>query len=83
MDAKISSAGQNMAINDLGLLSSPAPACDPTIPNDEYAVARSERALPTALAANGIPRIVVLDENAVYDHYMRRLNRVWMKRIKV
>lgn len=42
-----------------------------------------EAARPRALLASGIPRIAVLDENAVYDHYMRRLNRVWMRRIKV
>lgn len=70
-------------INDLNLLKSPAPACGPTSPKDTSGAGRSEDALPAALAASGIPRIVVLDENAVYDHYMRRLNRVWMKRIKV
>lgn len=77
------SSGRGKAINDLHLLRSPAPACDPTSPNDKGGAERSEYALPAALAASGIPRIVVLDENAVYDHYMRRLNRVWMKRIKV
>lgn len=46
-------------------------------------VQKGEAALPRAMLAGGIPRIVVLDENAVYDHYMRRLNRVWMRRIKV
>lgn len=39
--------------------------------------------LPRAMLASGIPRIVIMDENAVYDHYMRRLNRVWMRRIQV
>lgn len=38
---------------------------------------------PCALPAADIPRVVILDENAVYDHYMRRLNRVWARRMKV
>lgn len=46
-------------------------------------VQESEAALPRAMLASGIPRVVILDENAVYDHYMRRLNRVWTRRIKV
>lgn len=43
----------------------------------------SDTARPSSLLASGVPRIVILDENAVYDHYMRRLNEVWMRRIKV
>lgn len=46
-------------------------------------VQNCEAAPPCALPAAGIPRIVILDENAVYDHYMRRLNRVWARRMKV
>ncbi|CAM9091747.1 unnamed protein product, partial [Hapterophycus canaliculatus] len=42
----------------------------------------SDTAPPCSLLASGVPRIVILDENAVYDHYMRRLNRVWMRRMK-
>lgn len=76
-------SGRGAAINDPGIMMSPAPACDPTIPNYKGGAERSEYALPAALAAGGIPSIAVLDENAVYEHYMRRLNRVWMKRIKV
>ncbi|CAN0089431.1 unnamed protein product, partial [Discosporangium mesarthrocarpum] len=30
-----------------------------------------------------IPRVVILDENAVYAHFMRRLNNIWMQRVKV
>lgn len=43
----------------------------------------SETAPPRSLLGSGVPRIVILDENAVYDHYMRRLSKVWMRRIKV
>lgn len=53
------------------------------MPGDRDGVPKSEAALPRALMASGVPRIVILDENAVYDHYMRRLNRAWMRRIKV
>ena len=42
-----------------------------------------EHAVPRSGLGGDIPRIVILDENAVYDHYMRRLNRVWMRRVKV
>lgn len=48
--------------------------------NDVQELGVSE--LPRAMLASGIPRIVIMDENAVYDHYMRRLNRVWMRRIQ-
>lgn len=53
------------------------------MPGDRDGVQTSEVAAPRALLASGVPRIVILDENSVYDHYMRRLNRVWMRRIKV
>lgn len=53
------------------------------MPANRGGVQESEAALPRASLASGIPRIVILDENAVFDHYMRRLNRVWMRRIKV
>lgn len=33
--------------------------------------------------ASGIPKIVILDENQMYAHYMRRLNREWMRHIEV
>lgn len=59
-----------------------APGCH-VMPENRGDVQESEAAVPRALMASGIPRIVILDENAVYDHYMRRLNRVWMRRIKV
>lgn len=36
-----------------------------------------------AIAADGIPRTVILDEHQVCDHYMRRINRVWTRRIEV
>lgn len=54
-----------------------------TIHSNKDGVHNSEAALPRPLLASGVPRIVILDENSVYDHYMRRLNRVWMRRIKV
>lgn len=34
-------------------------------------------------SASGIPKIVILDENQMYAHYMRRLNREWMRHIEV
>lgn len=60
------------------------PGQDPAVHgniNDVQELGVSE--LPRAMLASGIPRIVIMDENAVYDHYMRRLNRVWMRRIQV
>lgn len=53
------------------------------IRGDKDGVQNSEAEAPRALLASGVPRIVILDENSVYDHYMRRLNRLWMRRIKV
>lgn len=53
------------------------------MPGDRDGVQNSEAALPRAVLPSGVPRIVVLDENSVFDHYMRRLNRVWKRRIKV
>jgi len=55
-------------------------------PDGKYATSgdrSSAHTVKDATASGKIPRIVILDENAVYDHYMRRLNRVWMRRIKV
>ncbi|CAM9310736.1 unnamed protein product, partial [Ectocarpus sp. 13 AM-2016] len=55
------------------------------LPRDHEAMTRLQNCAatpPCALPAADIPRVVVLDENAVYDHYMRRLNRVWARRMK-
>lgn len=70
-------------MNTLGILGSSRPRNDPAGPGDMDGVQGRTSALPGAGMASGIPRIAILDENAVYDHYMRRLNRVWMRRIKV
>lgn len=64
------------------LVEQATPGCD-VMPGPRGDVHESEATVPRALLASGIPRIVILDENAVYDHYMRRLNTVWMRRIKV
>lgn len=68
--------------NKCPLASEQTPGYD-VLPGNRGGVQGGEAALPHALLASGIPRIAILDENAVYDHYMRRLNRVWMRRIKV
>lgn len=65
------------------LAGSSTPDCNPAGTIDDNGMHSSDSALPRATITGGIPRIDIMNENAVYDHYLRRLNRVWMRRIKV